>query len=485
MSANLVNAVVHELAAHWNRRALQKIGKDACPITDLRDWTDFQGTMGSMLPNQQQGGLSAGSYRSDNPASNASFGLDYAADLHQFKLLSHVVEEGAFDMADPKLLKGGNVSSSTGAPTDVGETDSDTESIWFETQDIDELDIGETLGAVAKAHVEPSQPSSSSQQNASRISDLRRQSIKFRESIFKTQSPLSNTRSATLFRQLDAKYQSLDAADQAVRIWAEFELQRNVDVMATSSRAGALPASERIVKTSITWCIKAVRSLSKEKDAADVSGGGPTIPAVTSLFDDVAGEYSFNPEPGNLDREAGHSEEASPSVEVPVCSSGESVWRSVALDVQSMIKKKELHIPKGVKRCGTCGVPFNIPDRPQTHPYIQGYRMYRYCPLTTHSSTTGYLSLSQYIELILPGKIEESQKRKRVKEGSLCSRCEKPLSAGHMPLTEGGYTVYWCPDMDGSRWSYEKWRDTPGLGPRVLEMVRLNAGGRTKKRQKA
>ncbi|KAF4656877.1 hypothetical protein FOL47_008710 [Perkinsus chesapeaki] len=128
---------------------------------------------------------------------------------------------------------------STGVPTDIEESDSDTESIWFGTEGTDELDIGETLGAEAEADVEPTQPSSSSQQDASRISDLRRQSIKFRESIFKTQSPLSNTRSATLFRQLDAKYQFLDAADRAVRIWAEFELQRNVDATATSSRAGA------------------------------------------------------------------------------------------------------------------------------------------------------------------------------------------------------------------------------------------------------
>lgn len=47
MRAKLLNAVVHELASEWNRRASQQAGRDICPITDLRDWADFKSSTGN------------------------------------------------------------------------------------------------------------------------------------------------------------------------------------------------------------------------------------------------------------------------------------------------------------------------------------------------------------------------------------------------------------------------------------------------------
>lgn len=65
---------------------------------------------------------------------HASFGLDYAADLHRHELLRRVIEERASDLVNPKWLQGcsGSPSSSIALPTGDGEeeeVDSDNDSV--------------------------------------------------------------------------------------------------------------------------------------------------------------------------------------------------------------------------------------------------------------------------------------------------------------------------------------------------------------------
>ncbi|KAF4716137.1 hypothetical protein FOZ62_031661, partial [Perkinsus olseni] len=492
LGADLLNAIVHEAAASWNRRASARERSDVCPITDVKEWGEFQRAMGSLMPAAHSAGVQ---YQGTHALSHFAFGLDYTSALHREKLLDHVTQENAEAMAlVASMNKHGSSSSSssTALPCQDGIVESVPESPDGEgcCDDIEPWGIDGSGGdvidseAIAEMLQNSSIDSGASRPRAS--GDLRRQSAKFRGSIFKAHCPLANARSATLFRDLNAKYHRLEVADRSVRIWAEFELQRNIEAQAVKDSPGVLPSSERIVKTSITWCMKALRRLEASKDGNDVSGGGPAVPRVE--FDPEGREFQLAPSIGALEEIDEHIRETPEAVDITPAAR-EKLWREVALELQQKIRMKALHIPRGTKTCSNCGVPFQVPSSAdlgilgtsQSHPCIPGYKMYRYCPLTIHPDVQGYLSLEEYKKLVLPDKQSQTRARKRAREETLCPRCGDPLAETHLPLSSDGYTVYWCPVLDGSRWTFEKWRDTPGLGPRRLAMVKRNAAGATKK----
>ncbi|KAF4656879.1 hypothetical protein FOL47_008713 [Perkinsus chesapeaki] len=227
--------------------------------------------------------------------------------------------------------------------------------------------------------------------------DLRRQAVKFRGS-------------ASLFRELNKKYNCLGITDRSVRIWADFELQRNIE----SQNYEASPG-----EALLGFCLL----LETSEDGKNVSGGGPVVERA-----DFAVEVRVN----DADNTDGEDAEALMIDTAPA--TRETLWRDTALEIQRRMRLKLLHV--------TASVGVGVLATTQSHPCIQGHRTYRYCPLTTHPEVNGFMSLEDYKRLILPQNQLKTQARKRAKEEALCNRCGEPLADTHRPLSSKFEQLY-------------------------------------------